>query len=259
MYYEVADVMRMPKAFGPTGVPKLTRWGNVIHTEAVFTTDHAALMEIMPENIELATDLVHVYQNTYKKYSHNAGRAYNYFGIGLDAVFTAKDGTTTPGWYLPVCWMTAPISIVAGRDSTITFPKLYGQINDPVELRTPGRGLYCSVAEYGTKMIEIEVQDLQDIPEKDLLRIRKTGFKGTWLLDGGPLPAYNSYDTYQVGKSVVKFNDVTWEDCPSAYYVINFLKKLPMLRMEMGINYTGCIEMSDLGELGEAERQGWMP
>ena len=261
MNFQVMDIYRKPAAFGPTGVPMLTRWGGMSHTEANFLTEHDALMEIMPDNIELSSDVVHVYQNTYKKYSHNAGRAYNYFGIGLDAIFKTKDGQRIPGWYLPVCWMTDPISIVAGRDSRVAFPKLYGQINDPVEMHT-GDGwdnLYCSVAEYGTKMIEIELHDLQDIPEERLREIQKGGFKGTWLLDGGPLPAYNRFDTFQVGRSVVKFNDVTWEQCPSAYYIINALKKLPVLSMEMGRHYTGCLEMSDQGELGEAERKGLLP
>lgn len=256
MYIGVRDVLRAPKAFGPTGVPMLTRWGGVSHTEAVFETDFDTLAKLMPENIELATNKVHVYQNTYKKYSHNGGRAYNYFGIGIDAIFNNKDGSKAPGWYLPICWMNDPISIIAGRDSSVVFPKLYGEILDPIETRD---GLYCSVAEYGTKMIEIEVTNLQKAPEDVRKQIQKNGFKGTWLLDGGPLPAYNRYDAIYYGESKIKFNEVTWEECPSAYYVINYLRKLPMLRMGMSQHWEGCIEMSDLGELGDAERKGLLP
>ena len=250
------EVMRSPIAFGPAKIPAFTRWGGYDHMDVTFKTDFDTLAKLLPEGYKLVTPNVHVYQKSYKQYSYNAGRCYYYFGLGIDAAPTSGPNAGRVGWYLPVCWMNDYCAIIAGRDIGNPFPKLYAQLNEPVET---DNGWYISCSEYNHKMIEFEIFDMVPRPKEEVMERNRAGFKSIWLLDKGPIPAYTRVDSQYYGKGSVKFNDTTWEDAPSSYYIINYLQKLPNLGIVGASRSTGSIEMGPNSNLAEYDRRGLIP
>ncbi len=246
MFREMRGENHMPADFGPTNVPLTSCWEMAPYMSVRFETEAKALKKILPPMLEPAPgNIVIVYENKFRNVNLIAGRGYNFFGIGIPAVYE-KDGKTVTGNYIPVCWVNDGYAMLLGREGA-GYPKLFANVTDPVQTRT---GFRSSVCEYDHKLIEIEVSDLvwSDPAKltKDTLKgnlfLRKTvyGFGDTKEVDyvttGGNESTLTSY---AAGKGKCTFFEASWEQAPASYNALRALRELPVLEWKGGSVSTG--------------------
>lgn len=232
----VRDDNRMPTGFPPPKMPVISRWGTDLSVNVKFETDIEMINKLLPPGLKAQSGEVTVYQNRYVNVNFLAGRGYNFFGISVPVIYE-KNGRKLTGVYLPVCWMNDTFAIIFGREGA-GYPKLFGEVHDPIQTET---GYYCSVGEYGHRMIELEVFNLVHVPSENIskeiyesnlfLRKRICGFGDQAEIDYLTVgKTYSKTLEYALAKGTVKFNETTWEKAPLSYNVISYLREMPIIK-----------------------------
>jgi len=257
---EMYKHLRMPVVFGGSDMPVITKWSDTLSIGITFDTDPDMIQKILPKGLKAAGPSVYVYQNTYKNVNFMAGRGYNYFGIGVDAIYEKED---MPGMFLPVCWMNDTFAIIGGREG-LGFPKLYAEMTDPIKTET---GYRCFCTEYAHKMIEIEVGGLVKGTEEHLAGFNEYMAQSNWFVhkfivdpfDPQREKAETEYlstanakahvDEVYFGVGNATFFDTSWKDAPASYHIISYLKKLPVLSWKGATVWRGGIEVDQFRKL----------
>lgn len=251
---------RMPVVFGGSDMPVVTKWSDTLSIGVTFETDPDMIQKILPKGLKPAGSSVYVYQNTYKDVNFMAGRGYNYFGVGVDAIYEKEN---LPGMFLPVCWMNDTFAIIGGREG-LGFPKLYADMSDPIKT---DNGYRCFCTEYAHKMIEIEVSNLVKGTEEHLAGFNQYMAQSNWLVHkfiadpfspdrSAPEVEYLStanakahVDEVYFGIGKATFFETTWKDAPASYHIISFLRQLPVLAWKGATVWRGGIEVDKIRKL----------
>lgn len=126
-----------------------------------YVTDKDALASLLPSPLEPADiPLVQLNLGVNSGVNFLAGGGYNVLGVTLSAVFKGEKDYLEAG-YTPVFYENDTYPIILGRE-LLGVPKIYADIPNP-KIDDNYCSFYC--AEYGTRLIEAEIRNLQPVDE----------------------------------------------------------------------------------------------
>ena len=234
----------MPAHFGPryTG-EKSSGWYRDVTVLAVpFRTERASLERLLPPGFEVADDaVVTVYYACNKNIDWLAGHGYNMVGVNARSVFLGAD-SPLEGNYSLVIWENLADPILVGREVQ-GIPKLYADI--PEHLIEEGVWR-CSASHFGNKIVDLCAHDFVEVPTEQVAAARQAqegkehpltwryipavgGYGPPSVSEAVTFPSENIYSSVMVGEGTVSWNNLTWEDNPTQFHIVNTLEQLPVL------------------------------
>jgi len=238
---KMREVRRLPLGFGPVQVPEVNQMAEVTSIQVSYETDAEALKTLLPEDVTLDTPTVHVIYQKYNGCNLLAGRGYNSIIIGVDAVRNGEKGM-----FVPVRFVTDMFAMVDGRYGDFGFPDLYSDILDPL---VKEYGYYMYATEYHHKYLEIKTSKFEAAPAADLAAFQKEMYKQNWILEKNNVTIVSRVDSLSYGEGAAVFFESTWFETPDICQIANFMKKLPIKKVNKAIKWTGAMEIGEGGEL----------
>lgn len=233
----------MPAHFGPRPLsPKSSGWyRDVTSMVFSFVTDPEALAAYLPKPWRVAEEaVVTITYACNREVDWLAGHGYNLVAVSAAAVF---DGEHDPmaGQYCLVMWENLADPILTGRELQ-GIPKLYADIEDHAVV---GGDWRTAVSHFGHKFLDLSVSGLraptgEEVLASEAAREGKdnpmawrympgiSGF-GTALAEPTTFPSENIIDEAWVGEGQVRWEELTWEQNPTQFHIVNALAGLPVL------------------------------
>ena len=239
---------RMPAHFGPQPSPRQYLDGRrpdptrfpVRHTARISYLARAKqLAPYLPPGFSLWGEPVVSVDVCYQRQVEwLAGRDYALFGMSVPARYTGGNETVCGEFRLAV-WESHSDVVTSGRED-IGSTKLFAEIPEP---RVLGDRYMYSGTSMGCRFFEMELYDVTEAP---LPRAEHRGEGMLWYKyvprTGDPNAADAAYavlwpyadshitiDKYYTAKGSVRFAQVTWEDLPFMYHVVNALAGLDLI------------------------------
>jgi len=227
----------MPAHFGQGQDLRVGHYLDLTAYTISYATNKDAVAALLPEALEPPDDaLVSITYQKCRGVSFMAGGGYNLVTINVPCVFNGKKDHV-PGAFALVLWENDTYPIILGRE-LLGAPKYYAEIPDPW-IYEGGLSYYC--AEYGTKLLEVNIKNLKPVADETLKQMNENGGKGKWLcwrylpaLDQNSeevsfCTAVSSIPTVKqawAGEGSHKFFETTFEQTPVAAYIMKGLNTL---------------------------------
>jgi hypothetical protein len=246
--YEPGKPYVMPGHFGSHTEGwdgKVARYADNTAITISYITDRDAVTPLMPPGFE-PTDpaVISVTFVMCRGVDYMGGRGYNLVNVNVSARFEGKRDKEQGNFAL-VLWENDFFPIMLGRE-VLGAPKLYADIPD-AWMRDGKRGFTAS--EYGTILLEGEVWDLHQPSEEEMKTladqphgiwmgwkyIPSCDLRGADLSNATALPSSGETKELLVGNGKITFHDVTWEEAPLSFRVVNTLKKLPVVEYKTAV------------------------
>jgi len=232
----------MPANFGPwpfINSHDAGHYSEIRQISVTYVTDKDKLARLLPKPFEPAeVPTVSYTLQVCNGCDFLAGRGYNLITVDLGVVFNGKKDHLQ-GAYAAVLWETDTYPILLGRE-LFGAPKLYGQIPDP----SFDSGIWkFSCSEYGNKMLDAEVKNLQPLSDEMCRQISVGAGDANWMLwrmlskMGGrgtevsyPTVLKSKAEVHKAwsGEGKIKLNRMTFEQAPSSFKIVNTLRNLPV-------------------------------
>lgn len=228
----------MPAVFGPSQLGGRTTYASRRSISYSFRTDPAALEPFIPYHFSAAAPAtVTVHSSMLIGVDWLANR--NYHTARVSAQVEARHrGETLRGPYHLVDWESEPRAVIAGREY-LGIAKIVGEIPEH-ERTTETAAFECF--EYGTRLLRVEVSNLQPAGAEELDRLNDGGDTVTlgWKYIPGPggtvdadypvkMVSRGRTDAMWTGEGSVVFDRPTWEQCPTSSRIMQALATLPVL------------------------------
>ncbi|MDD5190233.1 MAG: acetoacetate decarboxylase family protein [Dehalococcoidales bacterium] len=233
--------MMNPIQFGS----RYTKWvGGYADSQTMkvtFLTDKKTLLKYLPDCFKIEGEpLVYVYCTQARDIGWLAGANYNMFGV--DVPCTYKSNGTDNNYFGKFClvlWENLTDPILTGRELQ-GIPKIFANIEDHVKTE----GEYRTNAHYrGHKIVDMTIKETKKMTKEDMEAIRKRPgqdwFGWKYMPKTGEEGADVSYPTlYPLGDGTwegvwgegkVEWHELTWEQNPTQFHIVNALKALPIL------------------------------
>lgn len=248
----------MPAHFGPRYIgEKTSGWYRDVTVMAVsYVTDAQRLAEFLPEPFQVGEEaLLTVYFACNKQVDWLAGHGYNMLGVNASVVYKGKKEEMT-GSFALVIWENLADPILSGRELQ-GIPKIYADIPDH---SIHGGDWRCNASHFGHKIVELSIGDLSDVPMEDIeaeLQEKKgldhpmgwrympeLGGFGTAAIDQPTTyPSESVYTSAMVGEGLVSWQQLTWEQNPTQYHIVNALQSLPVLEYRPAVITRGSTNL----------------
>jgi len=235
----------MPAHFGyrKRGRGPAPKYHDVTTMALSFLSETEAISQYLPAPFEVGEEpLVHVYCAVNRQVDWLAGRSYNLIGVDVSAVFNGEVDKNVVGTYNLVMWENDVDPLIAGRE-TLGIPKVFADIEDHSIIEGEWR---TSASLRGEKFMELEIRDLEPVPQQELEESNRHAGKGNWMGwlyvpnigKPGPSvshatcnPAGGVTKEAHVGTGRLTWHRQTWEQNPSQCHIINALADLPVVEM----------------------------
>lgn len=230
----------MPAHFGPRpGGRGSAKYNDVVAINISYLTDRDLLASYLPKPFEPTEEaIVTVSYSMNREIEWLAGRSYNIVGVNASVVFNGEEDHLVGGFPL-VLWENLTDPILTGRELT-GIPKIFADIEDHTIIHGEWR---TAAHNYGSKIVDIMIKDLKPVPEKELRQMEKASEGGNWMgwkyvqgTGDGPtvshatlFPTSTLYKEASVGTGEVVWHELTWEQNPTQFHIVNALKALPIL------------------------------
>jgi hypothetical protein len=228
----------MPVVFGPSQLGGLANYSARRAISYSFRTDPAALEPLIPYHFRLAEPAtVILHSSMLMGVDWLAGR--NYHTARVSVQVEARDGTEIlRGPFHLVDWESEPRAVIAGREY-LGMAKIVGEIPEH-EQGADTTAFECY--EYGTRLLRVEVSNLQPVTDEELDRRNGGGEFVTlgWKFIPGPggtvdadypvkMVSRGRVDAMWTGDGSAVLDQPTWEQCPVSARIMQTLAGLPVL------------------------------
>lgn len=255
----------MPAHFGPRGPnPKASGWYRDVTTMVVsYLTDREELARYLPEPFEVGEEaLVSVFYARNRQVDWLAGHGYNMIAVNASAVFHGQNDQLT-GQYTLVMWENLADPILTGRELQ-GIPKIYADIPDPSVIGGEWR---ASASHFGHKIVDLAVTDLEEPTPERLEAGRQAeaestpmawrylpGISGFGQTSSEPTayPSENVFDSVRFGAGSIEWHELTWEQNPTQFHIVNALAGLPILEQRPALVTQGSTNLILLDRLPRA-------
>jgi acetoacetate decarboxylase len=234
----------MPAHFGPRYIgAKTSGWYHDVTAMVVsYKTDRAKLAAYLPEAFEVADDaIVSVFYACNKQVDWLAGRGYNLLGVNAQVVFKG-DKDRLVGTYNLVMWENLTDAILSGRELQ-GIPKVFADIPDH---QVNGGRWQVAASHFDNPIIDMAIDGLVKVSAEDVEAQLKAdadkdnpmawrfmpavgGFGPPTVNEVTIFPSKNEYSEVFVGSGELSWANLTWEQNPTQYHIVNALAGLPVL------------------------------
>jgi len=246
----------MPAHFGPRRFsPKSSGWYRDVTAMVVsYLTDREELARYLPEPFQVGEEaLVSIFYARNRQVDWLAGHGYNMIAVNALAVFDGKNDQLT-GEYTLVMWENLTDPILTGRELQ-GIPKIYADIPDPSVIGGEWRS---SASHFGHKIVDMVITDLRPATEAELEDGKKAkadstpmawrylpGVSGLGETTSEPTayPSENEFESVQVGKGSLVWHELTWEQNPTQFHIVNALAALPILEFRPALVTEGSTNL----------------
>jgi acetoacetate decarboxylase len=233
----------MPAHFGPRHFsPKASGWYRDVTSMTVpFLTDREKLAAYLPAPFEVAAEaVVTVTYACNRQLDWLAGHGYNLVAVSAAAVFRGEE-ETLEGNYSLVMWENLADPILTGRELQ-GIPKIYADIQDHSVI--DGQW-HASASHFGHKIVDIFASDLREPTQEEVAAYTRasegrdnpmawryfpgiSGF-GQSVSEPTTFPSETTLEETWVGQGRVDWQQLTWEQNPTQFHIVNALADLPVL------------------------------
>ncbi|WND03010.1 acetoacetate decarboxylase family protein [Temperatibacter marinus] len=245
----------MPAHFGPRYAgPGTSGWYRDVTTMVIpYVTDREKLAAYLPEHFEVAEEaVITVYFACNKQIDWLAGRGYNMIGVNANVIYKGKE-ETLEGTYSLVIWENLTDPILTGREMQ-GIPKIYADIPDHAISQNRWT---TNASHFGNKIIDLSLSNLR-APSLDEIAFmhQKSQGKDTpmgwrFLQNAGKegvseyttFPSENHFKQVMLGEGSVKWNQLSWEENPTQYQIVNALADLPILEYRPALMTKGATNL----------------
>ncbi|MEE4144008.1 MAG: acetoacetate decarboxylase family protein [Halieaceae bacterium] len=233
----------MPAHFGPRRFsPKSSGWYRDVTSMTVpFLTDREKLAAYLPSPFEVADEaLVTVTYACNKGVDWLAGHGYNLLAVSAAAVFRGEEETLA-GNYSLVMWENLADPILTGRELQ-GIPKIYADIQDHSVI--DGQW-HTNAGHFGHKIMDMVVDDLRKPTDDEVAAYTRAGEGkdnpmgwryfpgisgfGQSVSEPTTFPSETKLSETWVGKGRVDWQQLSWEQNPTQFHIVNALADLPVL------------------------------
>ena len=206
-----------------------------------YVTDGSQLAQLLPQGFEPAAEpVISVFYACNRQVDWLAGRGYNMIGVNADVTYRS-DGESLEGTFALVIWENLADPILTGRELQ-GIPKVYADIPDHSISNDVCR---CNASHFGHTIIDIEVSGLR-APELEEIAASVEARKGKdnpmgwrYIQQAGSFeakldefttfPSENHITQIMLGEGKVDWKELSWEQNPTQFHIVNALKSLPIL------------------------------
>jgi acetoacetate decarboxylase len=234
----------MPAHFGPRYIgEKTSGWYRDVTAMTVsYRTDREKLAAYLPEPFEVAeVAIVSVVYACNKNIDWLAGRGYNMISVNASVVYKGEK-EQLQGTYTLVVWENLTDPILVGREVQ-GIPKVYADIDDHSIVDDQWR---CNASHYGNNIVDLSIANLSAVSAEDIaaqasgetdennpMTLRYIpalgGFGPPALNEVSTFPSEDIFDEVWVGEGQVDWQQLTWEQNPTQFHIVNALAELPVL------------------------------
>lgn len=233
----------MPAHFGSRPLsPKASGWyRDVTSMTVAFLTDRERLAAYLPEPWEVAEDaVVTVTYACNRDVDWLAGHGYNLVAVSAAAVFKGERETLV-GSYCLVMWENLTDPILTGRELQ-GIPKIYADIQDHSVI---AGAWHTNASHFGHKILDMNINNLREPTAEETALAEKasagrdnpmawryfpaTGGFGQGLSAPTTFPSENVISQAWVGDGRVDWQQLTWEQNPTQFHIVNALAEFPVL------------------------------
>ena len=233
----------MPAHFGPRPMsPKSSGWYRDVTLMVVpFLTEREALAAYMPEPFEVAEDpVVTVTYARNREVDWLAGHGYNLIGVNAAVVYRGEK-ETREGQYALVMWENLADPILTGRELQ-GIPKVYADIPDHSVIDGEWR---ANAGHFGHGILDMSVSGLREPMAEEIEAYARgkesgddpmacryfpgiSGF-GHSVIEPTTFPSETTLTEAWVGEGRIEWQQLTWEQNPTQFHIVNALADLPVL------------------------------
>lgn len=230
----------MPAHFGPRqGGRGSAKYNDVVAINISYLTDRDLLASYLPAPFEPTEEaIVSVSYSMNREIEWLAGRSYNIVGVNASVVFNGEEDQLVGGFSL-VLWENLTDPILTGREGQ-GIPKIFADIEDHTIIHGEWR---TAAHNYGNKIVDIMIQNLEPVSEEELQQMQKASEDGNWMgwkyipgTGDGPtvshptlFPTATLYKEASRGTGEVVWHELTWEQNPTQFHIVNALRALPII------------------------------
>lgn len=247
----------MPAHFGSPrieGAP--SGWYHDVTTMNVsYLTDREKLATYLPAPFSVADEaLITVTYACSKKIDWLAGHGYNLISVNAAAVFDGEEDKLE-GTFALVIWENLADPILTGRELT-GIPKIFADI--PEHTIVDGQW-HCNASHFGNPILEMTIGNLVPPTQEQIIAAQKDqegkdnpmGWKYIPAVGGfGPsisepttFPSENVITEAFVGEGRIEWNQLTWEQNPTQFHIVNALADLPIVEYRPAIVSKGSTNL----------------
>lgn len=230
----------MPAHFGPRHFGQSAWYHDITVMTVSYVTDAEMIAALLPEGFSVANPVISVQYGHNGKVDWLAGRGYNYLKVSASAVYKGQEDHLV-GEYVLVMWENLTDPILVGRE-TQGIPKIFADIPDHYEKE--GQWL-ASASLYGNPIASLEVGSLRAPTQEEMEAaavathdkdhpltwryMPAVGGYGDAINEIATYPSETVYEEVLVGEGSVNWHQLTWEQNPTQFHIVNALEKLPVL------------------------------
>jgi acetoacetate decarboxylase len=252
----------MPAHFGPRPMnPKASGWYRDVTSMVVsYLTDREELARYLPEPFEVGDEaLVTVFCARNRQVDWLAGHGYNMIAVNAAATFNGEKDQLS-GQYTLVMWENLTDPILSGRELQ-GIPKIYADIPDPSVIAGEWR---ASASHFGHKIVDMAISGLR-VATAEELEVGQTAEAGStpmaWRYLPGvsgfgqttseptAYPSENTFTSVMVGEGSIAWHELTWEQNPTQFHIVNALAALPVLEVRPALVTEGSTNLILLDRL----------
>lgn len=255
--FDPQGMYRMPAHFGTPRIdaPPSGWYHDVTTVNVPYLTERDKLAAYLPEPFEVADEaLVTVTYACSKNVDWLAGRGYNLISVTAAANFNGKEDQLS-GTFTLVVWENLADPILTGRELT-GIPKIFADIPDhDIEDGT----WHCSASHFGNTILEMTANKLIAPTQEQIAaaqaaqqgRDNPMGWRylplvggfGAAISEPTTFPSENVIAEAYLGEGTVKWNNLTWQQNPTQFHIVNALADLPILEYRPAIVTKGSTNL----------------
>lgn len=255
--FDPAGRYMMPAHFG---TPKIdgppSGWYHDVTTMNVsYLTDREKLATYLPAPFSVADEaLITVTYACSKKIDWLAGHGYNLISVNAAAVFDGEEDKLE-GTFALVIWENLADPILTGRELT-GIPKIFADI--PEHTIVDGQW-HCNASHFGNPILEMTIGNLVPPTQEQIIAAQKDqegkdnpmGWKyipavggfGASISEPTTFPSENVITEAFVGEGRIEWNQLTWEQNPTQFHIVNALADLPIVEYRPAIVSKGSTNL----------------
>ncbi|MCA0900058.1 MULTISPECIES: acetoacetate decarboxylase family protein [Microbulbifer] len=233
----------MPAHFGPRGSDaRASGWYRDVTMMVVsYVTDGEKLARYLPEPFSLDDEpVITVVYACNKQVDWLAGHGYNLIGVHANARFDGRHDQLR-GTYTLAMWENLTDPILTGRELQ-GIPKIYADIPE----HTVNNGCWHAEARhFDNSIVNLQVDDLrpptaEEIAESTAAQqgrdnpmawryMPAIGGFGSSVSEATTFPSETHYHDVQVGSGSVAWQQLSWEQNPTQFHIVNAIQALPVI------------------------------
>ncbi len=252
----------MPAHFGPRPLnPRASGWYHDVTAMVVtYMTDREKLAQHLPAPFQVGPEpLVSVFYACNRQVDWLAGHGYNMVAVNASAVFNGENDQLV-GQFCLVMWENLTDPILTGRELQ-GIPKIYADIPDHSVI---GGDWHATASHFGHKIVDIAISNLEPVSDEDLAAGQAAAGDSTpmgWRYLPGvsgfgettsgatAYPSENLLASAQVGIGDITWHELTWEQNPTQFHIVNALAALPVLEQRPALVTKGSTNLIVLDDL----------